>query len=124
MDDRMVTKAVATAQKPHMGLVDSATTPHNTLLVKELKKYASLIKAGIKVGDEIVSFGPFHGGEIESKSDDVVAHITKVGVGGTIPAKIKRDGKLLEIPVKLIARKNLDLTLEDVDLALERKIAP
>jgi predicted metalloprotease with PDZ domain len=120
----MVKPAVTTAQQPHMGLVDSTTTPDNTLLVKELKKYASLIKAGIKVGDEIVTFGPFRGGEIEAKSSEVVAHITKVGVGGTIPAKVKRDGKLLDIPVKLIARKNLDLTLEDVDLALERKIAP
>jgi predicted metalloprotease with PDZ domain len=120
----MVTKAVTAPQQPHMGLVDSTTTPHNTLLVKELKKYASLIKAGIKVGDEIVSFGPFKGGEIEAKGNDVMEHILKVGVGGTVPATVKRDGKLLEIPVKLIARKNLDLTLEDVDLALERKIAP
>jgi predicted metalloprotease with PDZ domain len=121
----MVTKAVTTSrQEPHVGLVDGVTTTHGTFLVKELKKYASLIKAGVQVGDEIVAFGPFKGGELESRMTEVTAHVTGTGVGGIVPVKVKRGGAIIDIAVKLVAKKSLDLTMEDVDLALERKIAP
>jgi predicted metalloprotease with PDZ domain len=124
-DPIMVTKAVSTSrQEPHVGLLAGTTTPHGTYLVKDLKRYASLIKAGVQVGDEIVVFGPFKGGELEAKMADVTAYVATVGVGGTVQTKVKRDGKILDIAVKLVAKKNLDLTMDDVDLALERKIAP
>ncbi|HEU0037046.1 MAG TPA: hypothetical protein VFQ53_40825 [Kofleriaceae bacterium] len=122
----MVTKAVSAnaAPEPHLGLVDGTITAQGTLLIKELKKFASLAKAGLKAGDEIIAFGPIKGGDMEKEVERVKALMAQTGVGGTIPVRMRRAGKISDVQMKLVAKKTLNLSLEDVDLELERKIAP
>jgi len=120
----MMTKKAGDVQEPHLGLLGGTTTGTGTFVIQELKKFASLSKAGLQAGDEIISFGPMVGAALEQNQTEIVALVARLGVGGTIPVKFKRAGKVADVMVKLVAKKNLNLSLEDVDLELERKIAP
>lgn len=102
------------------GVLELELTPTGTVLVKKVDKFSSAGKAGIVSGDQIVLFG----GEKPSSPQRSWAIMAEAGVGGTIPVTVLRAGKEIEISMTLLKKRNLDFELDEVDPALERKIAP
>jgi S1-C subfamily serine protease len=90
------------------------------LLLLKVDKFSSLGKAGLGPGDEILTID----GQPLTTPEALADHINKVGVGGTITARIKRGKEQKDIPVKLRPVRRLSLNIDEVDEVLERKISP
>lgn len=94
--------------------------PNGGGVIQKVEKFSSAARAGLLVGDEIVAIN----GQQPQGGEQVMSLLQSVGVGGTAKVNIVRAGKPMEIAVKLIEKKVLNLDLDEVDESLERKIAP
>ena len=103
------------------GITETELTASGGVLVKKVNRFSSAGKAGVRNGDEIVVFGGFPAPEAAERLLEILA---TTGVGGIVPMRVRRDGQELDISMRLIKARRLNLSLDDVDLTLERKIAP
>lgn len=106
----------------NFGIVDTDITPRGGFLLKKVLKHSSLGKAKIGAGDEILLIAGKK--MVEPYLETVPQQLRELGVGTVIKVRISRAGKLLDVPVKLLAKHSFSLDVEEVSEALERKIAP
>jgi S1-C subfamily serine protease len=115
--------AGAASAPPTLGISEFTLTPAGTLLVQKLERFGAAAKAGVAVGDEILGFDgqamPREG--VEEFIRELCA---RIGVGGTVPLRLRRAGAELDLGVRLVAKKSLSLNIEEISEVLERKIAP
>jgi S1-C subfamily serine protease len=113
-----MTVAQEEKQAIHIGLtVEEASSP---LRVKVVERFSSAAKAGIQVGDQILSFDGVQG----SRWDQLLAVADRAGVGQVVNVRLVRDGAELELPMRLKAFKSVKLEIKAIDEVLERKISP
>jgi predicted metalloprotease with PDZ domain len=108
---------------PNLGILSLEVTPRATILCKQLCKYGSGFKAGMKDGDELVGIN----GKRFPKENPVKycgELLAKAGFGGTVKVHVLRGTERVELDVTIRKRKVLALDLEEVSDILERKIAP
>ena len=117
----MVTQALPQcATEVWFGILQADKTPEGSWILKHVDKYGSGAKAGLLVGDEICFINGAQPGSI----DDFLKMAKEIGIGNVARVRLIRDGKKLEVPVKLRAKPKLMLSLDEVADVLERKIAP
>ena len=102
------------------GILQADKTCDGSWILRHVDKYGSVAKAGLLVGDEICFI---NGTKLES-IDEFLELAKTIGIGNVARIRLIRDGKKLEIPVKLRAKPKLMLSLDEVADVLERKIAP
>jgi S1-C subfamily serine protease len=115
------------AKKPQVAigvLVDVAGDavkhgPNGGLVLTKVEKFSSAAKAGLAVGDEIVSID----GQVVRSPDEALAAVQRAGVGATVTVQAMRGGAALALPMKIFEKK-ADLDLGDISDTLERKISP
>ena len=104
----------------NFGLGDAEYTETGSIKVRSLNRFGSFGKAGVIAGDEVI--------EIDGCVPECIEKITfmnlRTGVGGVQRLKVKRGDQFLELDMKLLKRRILNIDLENIDLELERKIAP
>jgi peroxiredoxin len=90
--------AVALADDPWLGLVLEKGGPHGGTRVREVVEGAPAQKAGIKVGDEVLSLD----GEKVDGAPAVIAAVKKAGVGKTVKLRVAdADGKTRTVAIAL-----------------------
>ena len=119
MADGQAPKMVAT-----IGITDFARTPRNGVVVKAVDRFATLPKGGVLVGDELLSLGGIPTSELNTDTAWLDLFNKKIGIGNMLKVKLVRGGKEMELTMKVIGRRPLNLQLDEVDEVLERKIAP
>lgn len=103
------------------GILETEPSPYGGILVKKVSKFSSAGMAGIQKGDEIVTFAGLPAPDAAARLLEI---LTAAGIGGVIPVRIRRADQEFDIAMKLVKERRLNLSLDDVDLTLERKIAP
>lgn len=108
---------------PDLGVLEFTLSSRGTMILHKLNRFASLGKAGIVAGDEILAIGDHElpVPDLQELSREVCA---RVGVGGTVDVRLLREGEERTVPVRLLAKKSFVLDIEEVSEVLERKIAP
>src|SRR5262249_37746875 len=102
---------------------DGATFRHGAnggLLLAKIEKFGTAYKAGLQVGDELLTFD----GERFATPQEGLALVQTVGVGGTVQVELVRAGERLTLPMKLYEKKIVKFDLDDISNVLERKISP
>jgi S1-C subfamily serine protease len=95
--------------------------PNNGALVMKLEKFGSAPKAGLQVGDEIMTWN----NKAPKTGEELLLILGSVGIGGTLKLSVLRGGNRIELNMPIVAkRKTLSLDLDEVDAVLERKISP
>ena len=104
-----------------LGISDCAGVKGGGLRVGKVEKFGSAGKAGVVQGDVLVSFN----GRTLDSFETAQKIADEVGTGGALKVKLVREGKPLELEMKLRPKKKaLKLDLEELDEVLERKISP
>ncbi len=106
----------------NLGELGGEWTPEGYKFTK-LNKFGSVAKAGVAVGDVLLSVQ----GEAVREGmsfPELIAPLVKVGVGGKVVYNVLRAGKAMDFTVKLTKKRTLNFDIEEVDADLERKIAP
>lgn len=89
-------------QRGLLGIVlDASSNEKGVPVVRKIIEDQPAGKAGIRVGDEIVSVG----GSPVSEPDDVVREIGRCQAGDSVKITVRRDGQLQEFEVTLSARE-------------------
>lgn len=110
----------ADAAGVNLGIGEASSNASGLVLTK-VDKFGSLGKAGVQANDVLVSFA---GKKIESAAQ-AQQLADQAGVDATLTASIVRNGKPMDVSVKLRAKKKaLKLDIEEMDEVLERKISP
>ena len=103
------------------GANGSAKGPNGGVVITAIARFSSSAKAGLQVGDEIISLGT----NPVSTLEEVMGAVTASGVGSTVKVNINRGGEKMEVKVRLFAKKTLkNFKVSKADVVLERKIAP
>ena len=90
------------------------------LRLDALQKFGSPAKAGLKVGDEVISTD----GEKASSVEQWGQVLAKIGVGNTATIRALRDGRPVEIAMEILAQKSVPVEIKALEEVLERKISP
>jgi S1-C subfamily serine protease len=94
--------------------------PNGGLVLAKVEKFGTAYKAGLQVGDELVSFE----GQTFATPQDGLAILQTLGVGATVSVEAFRGGERLTVPMKLYEKKVVKFDLDDISNVLERKISP
>lgn len=115
------TSAAQESNAVSLGISDCAGVKGGGLRVGKVEKFGSAGKAGIQQGDVLVSFN----GKAVDSFETAQKIAEELGTGGSVKVRLIREGKPLDVEMKLRAKKKaLKLDLEELDEVLERKISP
>jgi len=109
-------------ERPNLGLQEFNATSGGAT-VQKMDRFGSLAKAGVQVGDELVSIGghDLAGADTAKVMDECCDRNV---VGSTIQVRLRRNGQEQDVPVQLMAKKAMQLDIDEESEVLERKIAP
>ena len=110
------------AQRANLGLQEFNATAGGAV-VQKMDRFGSLAKAGVQVGDELLSIAghDLHGADVAKVMDECCEHNA---VGSTVQVRLRRNGQEQDVPVQLMAKKAMQLDIDEESEVLERKIAP
>ena len=110
----------AQAQK-HVSLgIGARPGPNGGAVVETVQRFGSVAKAGVVVGDEILTSN----GKRIANFEEWTRDLEQIGIGNSVTLRVIRGGQTLELPMKILERKTLSLEVKALEEVLERKISP
>lgn len=107
-------------EKPVLLGVTGGMGSSGGLRIDSLQKFGSPARAGLRVGDEVIETN----GEKATSVEQWGTLLAKIGVGNTATVLVLRCGQPLQIAMKILEQKSLDVELKALEEVLERKISP